>query len=101
MKKGIVVTLLIGLLFGNIGYVQAATINGGGNDYFVSDSYMANPEECRSYHRYDRDDRRHRYENRHHRCDRHCRHHRHHRDNDMDDLVKGIIIYEVVKNVLD
>ncbi|HBS57856.1 MAG: hypothetical protein AAGU23_06690 [Bacillota bacterium] len=101
MKKGIVITLLIALLFANIGYVQAATINGEGNNYFFSDSYVANPEEYRSYHHSGRNDRRHRYENRHHRYDKHHRHYKDHRDNDTDDIIKGIIIYGVVKEILD
>lgn len=82
MKKIIVAALLVLMSLGNIGYAQAVVMEPNGPLYGAQETHYKE-----------------------HGHDRHRHHHRHkhyeHHDNDAEDIVKGIIIYGVVKEILD
>lgn len=94
MKKILSTLLIVFLLLGNICYAQNLRMDTDRNTYYVG----ANTEQ------YDSGGLHNPKEYRHDRDDRHRRHHRHHdHDDHIDagDIVAGIVIYEVVKEILD
>jgi|GEM_PF-3662666 len=100
MKKVLSTLLIVVLLLGNICYAQNVTMDIDHNTYYAvanTQQYespgLHNPQE----YRHDRDDR-HRRHNRHH---RHYRHHDNDDDIDAGDIVAGILVYEIVKEIVD
>lgn len=92
MKKVIIICILIIFALGNVCYAHSAGNDGDCNTYFIGAEKaayhdMGGPEEQCGGHG--------------HRHHRHHRHHRDHDDDDCEDIIKGIIILGIVKEVLD
>lgn len=100
MRKIVIFCLIIIFALGNVCYAQSMAGHDYNRAYSIGIARMDGdtvraPDELRGR------DRHHRHQSQHkHR--KHHKHHKHHdRDNDCADIIKGIIILGIVKEIID
>lgn len=97
MKKILVACLIIIFSMGNICFAQNANGANDHNAYYINDGRVYQDADRSSTELSSRD-----RNNKHHKHHKNHKHHKHHDDDDHGkDIIKGIIILGVLKEILD